>query len=444
MSARRLLPQVVVLLLSVMLAVLAIGFVVVLLTPTPVSPPMTIDAALAALTDEEPTRDDAPLQRRIETLPPVGPPADLVVAAASARLGVSADEVRAVWLRQTELQPVVEVLAADAAIADPRSLVDVPGLIADRRVALPPFELARRTEDGRWQIAGPRQRLFSGWRLRLLAGSMLGALAVLPIAWFAARRLTRPVRALAEAAAEFDLHGRGPTAEVYGPAEVQAAALAFNAMRERIRAQAAERTRMVAAVAHDLRTPLTGLRLRAESAPTPLRERMVADIRRMESMIAQVLDFARGEEAPPITEAIDLVPLLREAAEIVRDAGGEVVLALPQQAPRTADPVMLRRAIDNLLDNAVRYGKRARLRLARETGWWVITIEDEGPGVPTAELPRLGDPFHRLESSRNRTTGGIGLGLSIARTVAGLHGGYLAFENLPSGGLRASLYLPAD
>jgi len=444
MSARPLLPQVVALLLAVMLAVLALGFVVVLLTPTPVPPPMTIDAALAALADDAPAEGDATLRRRIAAQPPAGPSADLVVQAASTRLGLPADAVRAVWLRPVAGAPVVEVLATDAAVADPRAQVDVPALIADRRVALPPFELARRTADGRWLTVGPRQPLFSGWRLRLLAGSLLGALAVLPVAWFAARRLTRPVRALAEAAAALDLHGRGPPAAVEGPAEVQAAAQAFNAMRERIRAQANERTRMVAAVAHDLRTPLTGLRVRAESVPSPLRERMVADIRRMEAMIAQVVDFARGEEAAPARERIDLVPLLREAADAAREAGGEVALDLPPQAPLAADPVMLRRAVDNLLDNAVRYGRCAQVHLANDAAQWSIVIDDQGPGVPEAELPLLGDPFRRLEASRSRATGGIGLGLSIARTVATLHGGQLAFANRASGGLRATLRLPAD
>lgn len=444
MSARPLLPQVVALLLAVMLAVLALGFVVVLLTPTPVPPPMTIDAAVAALIEDAPAPDDATLERRIEALPPDGTPAELVARAAAARLGVPADAVHAVWLRQAAGQPMVEILSVDAARPDARSQVDVPTLLAERRVALPSFELAWRMADGRWLVVGPRQPLFSGWRLRLLAGSLLGALAVLPVAWFAARRLTRPVRALAEAAAALDLHGRGPPAAVEGPAEVQAAAQAFNAMRERIRAQAHERTRMVAAVAHDLRTPLTGLRLRAESVPPPLRERMVADIRRMEAMIAQVVDFARGEEAAPTREAIDLVPLLREAADAAREAGGEVALDLPPQAPLTADPVMLRRAVDNLLDNAVRYGQRARLHLAREAGQWSMTIDDDGPGVPEAELPLLGDPFRRLEASRNRATGGIGLGLSIARSVAAAHGGQLAFANRAGGGLRASLRLPVD
>ncbi|MFN7385338.1 MAG: sensor histidine kinase [Lysobacteraceae bacterium] len=264
-------------------------------------------------------------------------------------------------------------------------------------------------------------------------------MAVLPIAWIAARRLTRPVRALASAVASLDLHGDGPPAPLEGPAEIQAAAAAFNAMRNRIRAQANERTRMVAAIAHDLRTPLTGLRLRAESAPPGVRDRMAVDIRRMDAMITQILDFARAEASTPAAECVDVRQLVQEAVDAARENGGDVETALPDRLVTRGDAIMLRRAVDNLLNNAIRYGGRAHVALEEAPGGWSIAIQDHGPGVPEEQLDRLGDPFHRVEFSRNATTGGIGLGLSIAKTAARLHGGRLEFMNRPTGGLRVVL-----
>jgi signal transduction histidine kinase len=445
MTARPLLMQVTALLLAVMLAVLALGFIVVLLTPTPSPSPMTIDATIRALQSPSHEPIDPDLAKRIDARPPQGPAAEWVVGAVADRTGLPRQDIRAVWLQSDTRTPVVQVLSVDTRTNADVEPVDVASFIADSNVALPAFELSRRLPDGSWLTISPRQQILGGWRLRLLAGSILGALAVLPIAWLAARGLTRPVRALAESARQLDLHGQGVSVDVSGPAEIQAAAIAFNAMRERIRTQTRERTRMVAAVAHDLRTPLTGLRIRAESAPPVQRDRMVADIRRMEKLVAQLVDFARGEEALPCLERIVLSTLIGEAAEAFRDRGADVVVALPDESAAVeADASMLRRAVDNLIENAVRYGHRARLSLVAAPDDLVIVIEDSGPGVPEAELPRLGEPFHRLEASRNSTTGGIGLGLSIVRRIVTLHGGQLRFSNLPAGGLRVELRLPAE
>ena len=439
MNGRPLLVQIVALLLAVMFAVLLLSFVVVLLAPTPTLAPMTIDGAVSKLRMDSSEPLDSALHMRLDDRPPNGPNVDLISRAAAARLDLPVSKVGAVWLRLSSQAPSIEILSADSEGREVASQVDVGAVLAERNVALPPFALSAQRPDGRWMTVAPRQPLFSGWRLHLLAGSVLGAMAVLPIAWIAARRLTRPVRALASAVASLDLHGDGPPAPLEGPAEIQAAAAAFNAMRNRIRAQANERTRMVAAIAHDLRTPLTGLRLRAESAPPGVRDRMAVDIRRMDAMITQILDFARAEASTPAAECVDVRQLVQEAVDAARENGGDVETALPDRLVTRGDAIMLRRAVDNLLNNAIRYGGRAHVALEEAPGGWSIAIQDHGPGVPEEQLDRLGDPFHRVEFSRNATTGGIGLGLSIAKTAARLHGGRLEFMNRPTGGLRVVL-----
>jgi signal transduction histidine kinase len=307
---------------------------------------------------------------------------------------------------------------------------------------LPPFSVAVRQRDGRWLTATPGEPLLSAWRLEMLYAFLFGAALVAPFAWLVARRITRPIRALAEAAARGQLDVAASAPEE-GPAEVRAAAAAINAMRDRLASHASERTRILAAVAHDLRNPLTGLRLRAEAAEEPTRGQMIADIDRMGAMINQMLDYVRGRELDEDRSRVDASEWLRACAEDSVERGEDVEIAGPlPHLMVNVSRESLRRALINIIDNAVRYGRRARLSLRSNGDWAILAVADEGPGIDPADIPRLLEPFQRLERSRSRETGGAGLGLAIAQDFAKRHGGSLRLTNRADGGLLAELQLP--
>ncbi|MGE0043960.1 MAG: ATP-binding protein [Vicinamibacterales bacterium] len=454
MSGRPLLFQVSVLLAAVLLAVQAISFVVVLVTPAPVAPRMNLARALALLDDATAARA-AGLHLALRAAAPEGPPADMLAEAVAGALGRDADEVRVVWRHaDPETHASIQVVGAtpDGA-AGPHAAPHAPEAPAAQAILrqallqpgleLPPFALALRQPDGQWLTLEPPDLLLPLWRLRLFLASALGALALAPVAWFAARRLTRPVRALAAAAAGIDLEGRGAAIEVEGPSEIRAAATAFNAMQARLGEQAARQTRMIAAVAHDLRTPLTGLRLRAESAPEEVRDRMVADIDRMRAMVTQVMDYVQGEQGPLEPEPLDLGTLVRDCAEAAVELGRDVRCVVPDEASFVGDPLALRRAVSNLIDNAVRYAGSARVTVHRNEAGWMVDVDDDGPGIPAAAIAGVLEPFRRLDDSRSRGTGGVGLGLAVVRSAAERHGGALVLANRAEGGLRARIRLPA-
>ncbi|WP_312705922.1 sensor histidine kinase, partial [Stenotrophomonas lactitubi] len=253
---------------------------------------------------------------------------------------------------------------------------------------------------------------------------------------------TRPLRRLADASADLSLQASAPL-PVEGPHEVQVLAAAMNAARERLRGQAHDVTRMLAAVAHDLRTPLTGLRLRADSAPPAQAARMVADIERMNAMIEQVLDYARGELEPPVLQPLDIVALLDDCVQSARGRGVVIIATLPAELSWHADALLLRRALDNLIDNAARYAGAVELRVARVGRRLHLEVLDRGPGIAAADRQRLLQPFQRSETSRSRDTGGAGLGLAVAANAAHRHGGELQLLDREDGGLVARLIVAA-
>lgn len=258
------------------------------------------------------------------------------------------------------------------------------------------------------------------------------------------RQLTRPLRDLAAAA---DRIGRDPapaTVAEDGPAEVRHAARAFNAMQDRIRRLLEDRIQALAAVGHDLRTPLARLRLRAGFlADAEARERIDADLDEMQRMVEATLAYLReGREAEEARPA-DLVALLRTVCDAAADAGGDVTLEAPPTLALPVRRTALRRALANLVENAVAHGGGARVTLRRDDQAVHIEVADDGPGIPEADLPRVTDPFVRLEGSRNRATGGVGLGLAIARRAVEANGGSLTLANRSAGGLSAMIALPA-
>ena len=266
---------------------------------------------------------------------------------------------------------------------------------------------------------------------------------------WAVRRLTRPVSDLAAAAERLGRDVNAPPLPEDGPREVATAARAFNTMAERIRRFVGDRTQMVAAIGHDLKTPITRLKLRAELLDDDeQRRKILADLEEMEAMIGATLAFARDDAAAEPSVMVDLAALCRTVLDEATDAAPEMADAITYDGPEhltvRARPVALKRALANLVGNALAYGGAARLTLAEAApGQLRIVIEDDGPGVPEYELEGVFQPFRRLETSRNRETGGSGLGLPIARNILRAHGGDVVLRNRPKGGLAAIMTLPA-
>lgn len=260
----------------------------------------------------------------------------------------------------------------------------------------------------------------------------------------ALRRITRPMDALSKAAGKL---GRGEEIEPLteeGPADVRETIRAFNEMQDRLRTFVTERTKMLAAISHDLRTPITSLRLRAEMLDdAEAREKMIQTLADMQDMVEATLAFAREEAAAEPTRPTDLAALINAVADDLNDLGHTVDCAADAPLVYPCRPLAMRRAVTNLALNAATYGKSARLHLSEKNGTPEIVIEDDGPGIPPDQIERIFEPFVRLETSRSQDTGGIGLGMSIARDIVRRHGGDIRLENREEGGLRVTITLPA-
>ena len=215
-------------------------------------------------------------------------------------------------------------------------------------------------------------------------------------------------------------------------------------MQARIRGYVLERTSMVGAIAHDLRTPLSRLKFHVASAPEPLRAKLEAEIDEMEQMIAASLEFAEAEARPQTRELIDLPLLVEGVVDDLSDLGKSVTLKRTEPATVAGDPLLLKRLFRNLINNAVTYGGHGRVSVQRQDGSVIVDIDDDGEGLDATSLDRAFEPFYRAESSRNRMTGGMGLGLAIVKAAAVSHGGDVELSNRSEGGLRARVSLPLE
>ncbi len=266
--------------------------------------------------------------------------------------------------------------------------------------------------------------------------------ALLLAAWVGARWLAEPVRRLAAAAQELGRDIHSPPLDETGTSECREATRVFNGMQARIQRQIADRDRFVAAVSHDLRTPLTRLRLRAEALEdSGERARFGRDIGEMESMIRSTLDYLLGTAEAEARVRLDVAALVRSIADDQADAGHDATVS-GEAAPLHAQPGALRRCIANLVENAIRYGGGAEILLHDAPDHLRIVVADRGPGLAPDQLDKVLQPFYRVEGSRNRHSGGVGLGLSIAQDIARRHGGELVVANRPGGGLAAEISLP--
>jgi signal transduction histidine kinase len=308
--------------------------------------------------------------------------------------------------------------------------------------------LSLRFAEGGWlnmRLRLPAPRPWHSDRF-LAAFAAMSLAAALLILW-AVRRLTRPVRDLAAAAERLGRDVNAPALPETGPREVAQAAAAFNGMATNIRRFVADRTQMLAAIGHDLRTPITRLRLRAELMEDEEQQRrMLADLAEMEAMIAATLAFARDDAGAEPAAPVDLAALARtvldEAADAQPELAEKIAYSGPEHLTVTLRPLAMKRALGNLVANALKYGGAARLALEPRGAGAVIAIEDDGPGIPEAALEEVFQPFRRIEASRNRETGGTGLGLTIARSILRAHGGEVSLHNREGGGLRVVVSLP--
>ncbi|HWW65772.1 MAG TPA: ATP-binding protein [Sphingomonadaceae bacterium] len=298
--------------------------------------------------------------------------------------------------------------------------------------------------DGGWRVVQtPPRPIVSTWQKRLILWFGVSALVLLPFAWIFARALTRPIRSFAEAADRMGGDPLAPRIPEQGPAELRTAAHALNRMQQRLADYVAERTAMIGAIAHDLRTPLTRIAFRIEAAPEAVRDKVQNDVEQMRAMIAATIGFVRGS----VTHGdevgdVHLDRLLRRLVAEEHDMGRRVTAGPMAQIVIRGDPVSLARLFQNLIDNGIAYGSEVVVSLAREGHEAVARVCDRGPGLPEEKIEKLFQPFERGDPSRSRETGGIGLGLTIARGIAGEHGGTLTLHNRSGGGIEAICRFP--
>jgi len=301
-------------------------------------------------------------------------------------------------------------------------------------------------QDGTWVSFGERlpESLIT-WPLRVIIALVAVMAILLLVALLSVRWLIQPLSHLAASAKALgqDLHT--PPLKEQGPIEVRSTLQAFNTMQSQIRQFVDERSRFLASVSHDLKTPITRLRLRAGLLEDEaLRTKFERDLKDMENLVENTLDFMRNAHKGEALSSVDINDLLETLQIDAEDAGQQVSLSGKADTPLQCHPTAFRRVITNLVDNAVKYGQRADIEVEDSPEDLLIRISDAGPGIAEEELDNVFEPFHRLEDSRNRKTGGSGLGLSIARNIIHAHNGEITLKNKEGQGLIAEIHIPRE
>lgn len=348
--------------------------------------------------------------------------------------------------RVPKVREVREVRMLSVAVADGDN-----GSLAT--MLLEPYPTARfvvqvNLSDGAWLQAeihegqaGMSMTPLAALRDYLLRIYLLRATAIVLLAWLAVRLVMQPLKRLADAAEQLGNNIHSQPLATDGPLEVRKASLAFNAMQQRLIDNIAERTRFIAAVSHDLRSPITRLRLRAELAVAPAqRERFCKDLDEMDALIDATLHLVQDSDVQEQPQLVDIDSLLTSLRVDFSEIGAEVRVD-GHAAPLPGYAQSLRRCLYNLIENAIRYGQVAMVEVRDTRDALRIAVRDQGPGIPQDQLAKVLEPFYRLEPSRNAGTGGFGLGLNIAQTVARAHHGELRLRNLPERGLEVLLLL---
>jgi len=306
------------------------------------------------------------------------------------------------------------------------------------------FLIQVKLDDGSWVsfIQHFAESLFN-LPYRIVASLLILMVTAFLLSWFIVHRITKPINTLAFAADELGRDIERPPIDESGPQEVSRAAHAFNVMQTKINQHIKDRGRLLAAISHDLKTPITRLRLRTELLnDTELESKFLSDLDDMQCMVNETLDYMRGQDKTESIQKIDINALLNSIAQDMRDAGHEIEFNVGEQKLYSGHPLALKRCLINLLENAIRYGEKATIYIEESAENLSIRIVDSGPGIPEEQMEHIFDPFFRLESSRNRSSGGMGLGLGIARDIARNSGGEIYLHNRKEGGLEAVLELP--
>ncbi len=480
---------------------MGIAFAVILHAPPPAQPGLTLDQAVEALQGQTVrTAEGRTLRRTMSASAPIPARADedplarVIALSLQTRLQLEPDAVRVQvpitdqpmrqrmhqdlsnrWVRRDGSGPIIleggrrtETIIVRRSEGDGPSPAEVPPppraaariitedirgpaegghqqiTVFTEQLRFPPFTASVRLADGQWATVSPPTGLWSPWHTRILLTFLASLVLLLPLAWFMARRLTQPIRLFAQAAERLGSDPHAPPLQETGPLEVRDAAQAFNDMQTKLNRYVEGRTQMVASIAHDLRTPLTRLRFRAEQADPEIRDRMAADIEQMDGMISQALAYVRGETVREERPALDLSALVASVVHDLAEVGADASIQTAAEVRVMGESLNLRRAVGNLVENAIKFAGACEVTVATQPGLAVVTVTDRGPGLPAEELEAVFEPFQRGEKSRNRETGGAGLGLAVARGVARAHGGDVVLSNREGGGLMARLTLPRD
>lgn len=283
----------------------------------------------------------------------------------------------------------------------------------------------------------------SFWSIKTVLSMSLMAIGVIIISVWIIQRVTRPLRAFTAASKRLGKDVTAPPLMIDGSSELRETVDAFNEMQERLRQLVENRTRMLAAISHDLRTPITLLRLRTEVVEdTEEKERMQATLDEMEAMISSTLSFARDDAENEPMERVNLTALVDSICVDLSDAGYSITFNEDEELIHECRPGAIKRALSNLVENAVKYGNAAHVELQTVGSMIEITIDDNGPGIPEEELEQVFTPFYRVDQSRNPETGGVGLGLSVAQSIIDKHGGKISLSNREESGLRVQILLP--
>jgi signal transduction histidine kinase len=303
-----------------------------------------------------------------------------------------------------------------------------------------------RLDDGNWvSFDSQLQPEAWTWPYRALLSALVLLMAVVMLAIVGVRWVTRPLKQFSMAAIELGKNIDRPPLPEKGPLEVVQAARALNGMQAKLSRHLHDRTRILAAMSHDLKTPITRLRLRAELLDDePIRSKFIRDLSELENMVTDTLSFMRGLETTETLKRLDLNALLESLQDDAKEGGQTIEISGQTTSPFLCRPQSIKRCLSNLIENAIKYGGVARVHVMQLPDSLHIVVSDDGPGVPAEELERLFDPFYRLEASRNRDHGGTGLGLTIARSIAEQHGGKLILKNGVTHGLECHLEFPLN
>jgi signal transduction histidine kinase len=349
-------------------------------------------------------------------------------------------------------------LAAKVRALMPKDMRQYPVSVSLRETATAPADLraARRTPGPAIQFIVPitgndqvvatfYQPAGSSWPVEIIAAALGAIIAASAAAAYFARRVTRPLSELARAASIIAKGGAAPRLNETGPQDVRDAAHAFNAMTDEVSRTLDSQRQLLSAVGHDLRTPITAMRISLEFVEDEeVRYGLQKNLDELQELTEAVLSAARGTGGE-VKRNVDLSALLESICADLDDLGEPVSCDVREEpSPLICRPNEIRRAVRNLVENAVAYGRRASVSLSQSDASYEITVEDDGPGIPETEHARVFEPFVRLESSRNADTGGTGLGLTLVKAIAEGHGGGVTLENRPEGGLRARLRLPRE